>query len=249
MPTLPQNAQEEANRNKRKHRRGKPKGKNANKKPYQNSNWPLHNRVRHPYHNQNNNNNNVNTHNNLNNKNNNQGKIGRRRHGDGSGGVGVGGGGGGGRRTLRRGHGNRHNIIIVQRPTSLVPYNTNRFLMEEHLSEVPSDLLAPTGRTRDSSFSMDSEENYYHALPEAEEDFLTREFANVYERARVEQLESLSKQQLMEEYIQLEDRLSKETSEKIDHQMYSQRVIGEFTLKIRQLEQKLHEVTRENFGK
>ncbi|XP_055531025.1 protein HEXIM1 isoform X1 [Wyeomyia smithii] len=82
----------------------------------------------------------------------------------------------------------------------LVPYNTNRFLMEDHMPHV----LTPSGRTRDSSFSIDSEENYFYSLPEDEEEFLTKEFSSVYEDARSERLEGLSKSQLIQEYLQLE---------------------------------------------
>lgn len=90
-------------------------------------------------------------------------------------------------------------FILSDQPP-LVPYNTNRFLMEDHMPHV----LTPSGRTRDSSFSIDSEENYFYSLPEDEEEFLTKEFASVYEDARSERLEGLSKSQLIQEYLQLE---------------------------------------------
>ncbi|XP_062554729.1 uncharacterized protein LOC134219848 isoform X2 [Armigeres subalbatus] len=61
----------------------------------------------------------------------------------------------------------------------LVPYNTNRFLMEDHMPHV----LTPS---------------------EDEEEFLTKEFSSVYEDARSERLEGLSKSQLIQEYLQLE---------------------------------------------
>lgn len=60
-----------------------------------------------------------------------------------------------------------------------VPYNTNRFLMEDHMPHV----LTPS---------------------EDEEEFLTKEFSSVYEDARSERLEGLSKTQLIQEYLQLE---------------------------------------------
>nr|XP_019533769.2 uncharacterized protein LOC109405208 isoform X1 [Aedes albopictus] len=90
-------------------------------------------------------------------------------------------------------------FILSDQPP-LVPYNTNRFLMEDHMPHV----LTPSGRTRDSSFSIDSEENYFYSLPEDEEEFLTKEFSSVYEDARSERLEGLSKSQLIQEYLQLE---------------------------------------------
>lgn len=134
----------------------------------------------------------------------------------------------------------------LQRSRSLVPYNTNKFLMEEHLAEVPSYLLTPSGRTRDSSFSMDSEDNYFFSLPEDEEEFLTKEFANVYEKARVERLESLSKQELIEECLQIEDRYSKDQGNQRQQQIQVQRIAQEYIAKIRMLDEKVKELSREN---
>ncbi|KFB38323.1 AGAP002875-PA-like protein [Anopheles sinensis] len=93
----------------------------------------------------------------------------------------------------------RKTPFLLSDQPPLVPYNTNRFLMEDHMPQV----LTPSGRTRDSSFSIDSEENYFYSLPEDEEDFLTKEFSDVYEKARCEQLESLSHAELIQEYIKL----------------------------------------------
>ncbi|XP_001656572.2 uncharacterized protein LOC5577581 isoform X2 [Aedes aegypti] len=69
-------------------------------------------------------------------------------------------------------------FILSDQPP-LVPYNTNRFLMEDHMPHV----LTPS---------------------EDEEEFLTKEFSSVYEDARSERLEGLSKSQLIQEYLQLE---------------------------------------------
>lgn len=66
-------------------------------------------------------------------------------------------------------------------PYPLVPYNTNRFLMEYHMAEVPATGAA-VGR----------------------DEFLTNEFSTVYETAKCERLEGLPKQQLIQEYLQLE---------------------------------------------
>uniref|UniRef100_A0A034V7Z0 Protein HEXIM1 n=1 Tax=Bactrocera dorsalis TaxID=27457 RepID=A0A034V7Z0_BACDO len=134
----------------------------------------------------------------------------------------------------------------ILRSRSLVPYNTNKFLMEEHLAEVPSSLLTPSGRTRDSSFSVDSEDNYFFSLPEDEEEFLTKEFANVYEKARVERLENLTKQQLIEECLQIEDRYSSDQGRQ--QQLNAQRISSEFMSKIRILEEKVRELSRENYN-
>lgn len=121
--------------------------------------------------------------------------------------------------------------------------------MEEHLAEVTSALLTPSGRTRDSSFSVDSDDNYFYSLPEDEEEFLSKEFANVYEKARVERLESLTKQQLIEECLQIEDRYSSDQGTQRQQQLNVQRISSEFTAKIRMLEDKVKDLSRENYGK
>lgn len=130
--------------------------------------------------------------------------------------------------------------------TSFAPYNTNRFLMEEHM---PVILSPGGGRCRDSSFSVDSDENLYD-----EEEFLSKEFSNVYEDARAERLEELSKPQLIQEYLQLEanyEKLSynsrmKRTSS--DNAKDVQRDC-ETQNHIRKLENHIKELTAENMGK
>lgn len=128
------------------------------------------------------------------------------------------------------------------RSRCIVPYNTNKFLMEEHMAEVPSALLTPCGRTRDSSFSIDSEDNHFYSMAEDEEEFLTKEFTNVYERTRVERLENMSKQQLIEECLQLEDRYM-QTSE------YQHGNNTDLMNKIKFLEDKVRELNAENSGR
>lgn len=69
--------------------------------------------------------------------------------------------------------------------SSLVPYNTNVFLMQEHEPRDADDGAA---------------------------EFLSREFSSVYEDARAERLDGMSKGQLVREYLQMEanyDKLSR----------------------------------------
>ncbi|XP_017047227.1 protein HEXIM1 [Drosophila ficusphila] len=109
---------------------------------------------------------------------------------------------------------------LVRSRSLLVPYNTNRFLMEEHMSEVPKD---------------DSDDNCFGSQTEDQVLFLSKEFSNVYERARLERLETMSKQELIQECLQIEDRYSK-----------AQNVSKEFSAKLRAQEEKMRQLTREN---
>jgi hypothetical protein len=90
----------------------------------------------------------------------------------------------------------------------LVPYNTNKFLMEFHAAEIPP--LSP-GRTRNSSLSIESDDNYFYSLPEDEMEFLTKEFSCVYENARCETLATMDKNLLIQQYLQLEAKLEQAT--------------------------------------
>lgn len=99
---------------------------------------------------------------------------------------------------------NRFRTIVLAKTHA--PFNNNQFLMEIHKPEPENNfaLQTPSARTRDSSFSMDSEENYFFSLPEDEEEYLTKEFSSVYEDAQSERLSSMSKNDLIQEYLVLE---------------------------------------------
>lgn len=127
--------------------------------------------------------------------------------------------------------------VPLQR-SSLVPYNTNVFLMEEH--EPPQGIRgvprsSSSRRQRNASYSMDEttantttedeqQQNKKDAklggtadddgTEEEEEeetnaDFLSREFSSVYEDARSERLDNMSKAQLVREYLQMEANYNK----------------------------------------
>ncbi|KAL6448726.1 hypothetical protein ACFW04_000504 [Cataglyphis niger] len=117
-------------------------------------------------------------------------------------------------------------------------YNTTQFLMNDHSDlpdleqklseaaslEVPAMFQKPTAppRTRDSSFSVDSDEDYFYSSPEDEEEFLTKEFSTAYEDLHEERLSTLTKTELIQEYRHLEakmDSLTKRLRNKSIHQM------------------------------
>ncbi|CAH0690089.1 unnamed protein product [Spodoptera exigua] len=110
---------------------------------------------------------------------------------------------------------NRFRKIVMAKTHA--PFNNNQFLMEIHKPEPENSfhlLRTPSARTRDSSFSVDSEDNYFFSLPEDEEEYLTKEFSSVYEDAQSERLSNMSKDDLVQEYLLLEakyDNLVKRT--------------------------------------
>lgn len=105
---------------------------------------------------------------------------------------------------------------VLNHGQALAPFNSNQFLMEDHgeLQELDDKLNKSDGagtsmvpsRTRDSSFSVDSDGDFYSS-PEDEEEFLTKEFDNAYEDLHAERLQSMTKAQLIEEYLQLESKV------------------------------------------
>ncbi|KYN30010.1 PREDICTED: protein HEXIM-like [Trachymyrmex cornetzi] len=116
-------------------------------------------------------------------------------------------------------------------------YNTTQFLMADHSDlpdleqklseaaslEVPAMFQKPPApsRTRDSSFSVDSDEDYFYSSPEDEEEFLTKEFSTAYEAVHEERLSTLTKMELIQEYRYLEakmDSLTKRRNKSI-HQI------------------------------
>ncbi|CAB3246092.1 unnamed protein product [Arctia plantaginis] len=119
------------------------------------------------------------------------------------------------RRNEKSNRNNRFRKLVLAKTHA--PFNNNQFLMEIHKPEPENafhSLQTPSARTRDSSFSVDSEDNYFYSLPEDEEEYLTKEFSSVYEDAQSERLSSMSKDDLIQEYLLLEakyDNLLKRT--------------------------------------
>ncbi|XP_017891579.1 protein HEXIM1 [Ceratina calcarata] len=152
------------------------------------------------------------------------------------------------------------------------PYNTTQFLMEDHSdlpdldqklseaasSEVPATFQKPIAppRTRDSSFSIDSDEDYFYSSPEDEEEFLTKEFSSAYEDVHAERLNTLSKSELIQEYLQLEakvDLLTKRLRGKSFHQSEqrelesnSSSTDSESAKKLKIYQQRIEDLTQQN---
>ena len=62
-------------------------------------------------------------------------------------------------------------------------------------------------RARESSFSIDSDEDYYYSSPEDEEEFLNREFIKDYDNVRNDRLVDMTKAELINEYLQMEQKI------------------------------------------
>ncbi|KAK5884682.1 protein HEXIM1 [Pseudochaenichthys georgianus] len=113
----------------------------------------------------------------------------------------------------------------------VAPYNTTQFLMDEHDREEP-DLNTETGVRRTSGVGTrmedtGSEEDLFDNEEEDEDDgsgggsdgigrpgnaggeFLQRDFSETYEMYHVESLQNMTKQELVQEYLELEKCMSR----------------------------------------
>lgn len=154
-----------------------------------------------------------------------------------SGPVGSGQAGGGGpatKRRLKQRRRKRANSNAVA-PISRAPFNSTQFLMSDHQRggedsalEYLDVALGPVGsrasserveaaalavakrkatRPRESSFSLDSDEDHYYSSPEDEEEFVCQEFIKEYNSVRTRSLVDMSKADLIKEYLQMEQRV------------------------------------------
>lgn len=94
------------------------------------------------------------------------------------------------------------------------PHNDNQFLLEDHggleelderLKNIDQASTSTVTRTRDSSFSVDSDGDFYSS-PDDEDEFLMQDFNDQYQSVQTEQLQTMSKQELIEEYLSLDNR-------------------------------------------
>ncbi|KAM3598680.1 uncharacterized protein V6R79_021202 [Siganus canaliculatus] len=113
----------------------------------------------------------------------------------------------------------------------VAPYNTTQFLMDEHDREEP-DLNTETGVRRPSGIGgrmedTGSEEDFYDNDEEDDDngsgggsdgigrpgnaggEFLQRDFSETYEMYHVESLQNMTKQELVQEYLELEKCMSR----------------------------------------
>lgn len=107
------------------------------------------------------------------------------------------------------------------------PSNTTQFIMNDHgetiayldhqLGVTPEDFIynpaasdAPRRRitrARESSFSLNSDEEFFYSSPSDEEDFVSKEFLKDYNNVRADRLVTMSKGDLITEYVQMEGRV------------------------------------------
>lgn len=88
------------------------------------------------------------------------------------------------------------------------PFNTTQFLIDDHITY--QSVLSPCGHDevrhgKDPSTSCDSSEDYEST--DEEKKFIARQFSETYDNIHAERLQSMSKECLIKEYIELESQL------------------------------------------
>eukprot|EP00794_Sanderia_malayensis_P003258 gene3258-3739_t len=103
----------------------------------------------------------------------------------------------------------RRREEIRQKGRPIAPYNTTQFLMNEH-DTIEPDLrdLSPDAYTNSPAFNItkaDVEEVESSASDESS--FYEKDFSEMYAETHAETLHSMSKEQLIENYLELENRI------------------------------------------
>jgi len=119
-------------------------------------------------------------------------------------------------RETRRANKIREKMFLSGQPVA--PYNTTQFLIEDHNEsiEIDAQQLPRHKRARDSSFSYDSDEDFYYSSPEDEEEYYLKDFASTYDSLHSDQLQAQTKTKLVQDVLALEKRVESLQKEMIE---------------------------------
>ncbi|RWS20734.1 protein HEXIM1-like protein [Leptotrombidium deliense] len=106
----------------------------------------------------------------------------------------------------------------VQREKPLAPFNTTQFLMDDHNVREPEfaeihKLLHNNHsesrqlRQNENANNINDESDQFYSSPDDEQDFIQKQFLETYENVHTERLNSMSKSELVQEYMALEERM------------------------------------------
>ncbi|XP_003222575.3 protein HEXIM1 [Anolis carolinensis] len=137
----------------------------------------------------------------------------------------------------------------------VAPYNTTQFLMEDHDQEepdlktglCPKKAAAKPEDTSEEEF-VEEEDGGSDGMGGDGSEFLQKDFSETYERFHVESLQNMSKQELIQEYLELEKCLSRMEEENNRLRMENKKFSGDSTEdpRVSQLEQELDRLRAEN---
>ncbi|XP_013793151.1 protein HEXIM-like [Limulus polyphemus] len=108
------------------------------------------------------------------------------------------------RETMRA---NRVREVMFAQGQAVAPYNTTQFLMDDHNVQEPDYEHINDGHRHIQRETSGDFSDEFYSSPEDEEDFLQQQFSETYEDVHAERLNSMTKNDLVQEYIQLEDKV------------------------------------------
>ena len=83
--------------------------------------------------------------------------------------------------------------LDVKRGSASAPEDNEDYDEVQDITARPSFATRQASRARESSFSLESDEDYYYSSPEDEEEFVNREFIKDYNMVRTDRLVDMSK--------------------------------------------------------
>jgi len=105
----------------------------------------------------------------------------------------------------------RLHMKVVEHGQPLAPYNTTQFIMNEHNCDKEINFEEIHGRIqrmhRQKLHPIDNNDDDFYSSPEDESDYLQQQFHEAYDNVHAERLNSMTKNELVQEYLQLEDRV------------------------------------------
>ena len=107
----------------------------------------------------------------------------------------------------------RLHISCVEHGQPLAPYNTTQFIMNEHNCDKEidfDDIRKRYKRNEDNDQSggtNDPNDEDFYSSPEDESEYLQQQFHEAYDNIHAERLSAMNKNELVQEYLQLEDRV------------------------------------------
>jgi len=110
----------------------------------------------------------------------------------------------------------RLHMKVVEHGQPLAPYNTTQFIMNEHNCDKEIDFDAIRGKFQrmkrsddndQSGTANDPNDEDFYSSPEDESDYLQQQFHEAYDNIHAERLSAMNKNELVQEYLQLEDRV------------------------------------------
>ncbi|KAL3836791.1 hypothetical protein ACJMK2_022206 [Sinanodonta woodiana] len=88
----------------------------------------------------------------------------------------------------------------------VAPYNTTQFLMNDHIENerIEHDLNRHNSKGSNDSGCTDTSDEWNES---AEEDYMAREFSETYDNIHAERLNSMTKEELIKNYVEMESKL------------------------------------------